>query len=596
MANTSFLDVSELSFDGIKTSLKTYLQNQAVFTDYDFEGSNLSALLDILSYNTYMNSFYLNMIGSESFLDSSVIRSSVISHAKELNYVPRSKASARAKVTFSINTGGAAPRFVVIPENYTVKTTVDNVTMDFTTSEAIIVYPKNGQYISDSVYVYEGKIVTETFNVASDTRFTIQSENVDISSIKVYVQNSVTDTTTNEFTYAESLVDVNSLSKVFFIQGYKSNQYEIVFGDGVAGVAVVPGNVVKIKYRSTNGTLGNKASVFTTTTKISGIYTISVTTNTVASDGSDAENTDSIKFYAPRHFTTQYRAVTKDDYINLIRQRYPQIQTVNVYGGEDADPPQYGRVIISLIPNSSVPLVSDSLKEDIIAYLKTKSITTEPIIVDPEYLYVEVDTTVLYDPKLTTKTTGAITTLVKNAIQGYDSTYLTEFGNDLRKSKLVRLIDDSDTSIISNQTSLRAVYKISPIRSIKNKYKISFGNALDRTTLYAYNSGETRVIDSTAFTYYKSDIGVFYTAYISDDGKGNLVIYYISPTNPFEILESNIGTVDYANGYLEFYINPYAYTNTIDIYARTAADDITVNNAIFLKIDYSKINVSLQTV
>ena len=594
MANTSFLNVSELSFDGIKNNLKTYMKNQAVFADYDFEGSNLGALIDILAYNTYMNSFYLNMVGSESFLDSSVIRSSVVSHAKELNYVPRSKASARAKVTFTINTGGAAPRFLVIPENYVVKTTVDGINMDFTTSEAIVVYPNNGQYVSEQVFVYEGKIVTETFNVASDTRFTLQSENVDTSSISVFVQNSAVDTTTEEYSLAESLVNVNAQSKVFFVQGYKSNQYEIVFGDGVAGKAISVGNIVRVKYRSTNGTTGNKASVFSASAKIDGLYTVSVSTNLPASDGASAETTDSIKFYAPRHFTTQYRAVTRDDYVNLIRSRYPQIQTVNVYGGEDADPPQYGRVLISLIPNSSIPFVSDELKADIVNYLKTKSITTEPVIVDPQYLYVEVDSLVFYDPTLTNKTQGALTTLAKNAVQSYNNTYLTEFGNDLRKSKLLAMIDNADPSFVSNQTQLRAIYKIKPIRTINNKYNISFGNELSRTNYYAYNPGDERVINSSVFQYYRADNGTVYDAYISDDGAGKLIIYYISANNPYEILESNIGTIDYFTGKLSFDITVQEYINSIDISAKLLYDDITVNNTIFLAIDFSKINVTLQ--
>lgn len=595
MAGNSFLDVTELSFDGIKNNLKQYLKNQAIFKDYDFEGSNLGALLDILAYNTYMNSYYLNMVGSEAFLDSSIIRSSVFSHAKELNYVPRSKTSSRAKLTFTVNTGGATPRFVVIPKYYTVKTTVDNVTMDYTTNEPIVIYPSNGVYASEPTFVYEGKIVTETFTVTAGKRFTLSSENIDTNSLSVVVQNSSTDLTTAEFTKVDNIVGIKFDSKVFFVQGYKSNQYEIVFGDGVTGFAPSIGNIVKVTYRSTNGELGNGASVFTTSTKINGLYTVTATTNTIAADGTDAETTDSIKFYAPRHFTTQFRAVTRDDYVNLIRQKYPQIQTVNVYGGEEADPPQYGRVIISLVPNSTVPIVSDELKEDIKAYLKTKSITTEPIILDPEYIYAEVVTTVNYDPNLTNQTPSALTTLVKNTIKSYDSTYLVEFGDDLRKSKLTSLIDSADPSFISNQTSLRAVYRINPIRTTLNKYNFSFNNALDRPPNYAYkyNPGDPLVINSSKFTYYNSNNGVYYDAYIGDDGAGKLILYYVSAVNPIQVLNSDIGTVNYATGELKFNFTPYDFINYIDIYARYASDDILVSNTKFLKIDYSKINVTL---
>ena len=238
---------------------------------------------------------------------------------------------------------------------------------------------------------------------------------------------------------------------------YNNNQYEVVFGDGVVGTAIQPGNIVRIKYRSTNGTAGNKASSFSPSSKIeNNMYTVSVATNSIAINGAEAETIDSIKFYAPRHYTTQYRAVTRDDYINLIRERYPQIRTVNVYGGEEADPPQYGRVFISLIPDSTIPLVPDELKYDIIRYLKTKSITTEPYIVDPEYIFIEVSTSVLYDPNATTLTPGALTTAIKNTISDFDMNNLTEFGSDLRKSRLAAAIDNTDNSVISNSKIGRA--------------------------------------------------------------------------------------------------------------------------------------------
>lgn len=595
MANSSFLSVSELSFDGIKSNLKSYMQGQDVFADYDFEGSNISALLDILSYNTYMNAYYLNMVGGESFLDSSIIKSSVVSHAKELNYIPRSRTSARAKVTFTVNTGKATPNFVVIPENYIVKTTVDGVVMDFSTTETLIIYPRDGIYVSEPVFVYEGKIVTETFSVANNARFTLKSEYIDTESIKVNVQTSSTDTTSNEFIKAENLLGIDSYSKVFFIQGYGSNQYEILFGDGIVGTAVNTANIVKVKYRSTNGFAGNRASSFSPTTSVSG-YSISVTTNTIATNGAEAETIDSIKFYAPRHYSTQYRAVTKDDYINLIRERYPQIKTINVYGGEEADPPQYGRVLISLVPNSTVPTVPDELKLDIINYLKTKSITTEPYIVDPEYIYVEVTSNVLYDPSATTLTPNGLVSLVKDTIQQYDVNHLTEFGSDLRKSKLAATIDNAEISIISNSTNFRAIYKITPIKTINNNYKFSFGNALARTsTNNFYYNGDIRVVSSSMFSYYDPNSKLFYDSYISDDGRGNLIIYYTSLIRQYEVLVSNAGTIDYTTGNITLDITPYSYTGTIDIYVKLLNDDITVNTTKFLKIDYSKTSVNLLT-
>jgi len=307
MANTGFLDVSELSFDGIKNNLKTFMKSKTQFKDYDFEGSNLNSLLDVLSYNTYMNAFYLNMIGSEMFLDSSQLRNSVVSHAKELNYTPRSRTSARAKVTFAINTGGDVPDNVVIPENYTLRSVVDGINMDFTTNENITINRTDVGYVSDPVYVYEGKIVQEFFNVDGTARYTLSSSNIDTNSIRVTVINSSSDSSNSIYTKADTLYGLTSNSEVYFIQGYNNDQYEIVFGDGISGKLLANGNIVKVKYRSTNGILGNKVVNFSTSGKVgdSSTYSVTATTNISSADGSERETIESMKLNAPRHFAAQ---------------------------------------------------------------------------------------------------------------------------------------------------------------------------------------------------------------------------------------------------------------------------------------------------
>lgn len=591
MANTGFLDVSEISFDGIKSNLKSFLQAKTEFQDYDFEGSNLNALLDILSYNTYMNSFYLNMVGSEMFLDSAQIRNSVISHAKELNYLPRSRTSAKAKVTFSINTGTALPGYVVIPENYTIKTTVDNTTLDFSTDESIVVLNNGGTYQSDPIYVYEGKNVTEYFTVNGSTRYILNSDNADTNSIKVTVIKSSTDSSNSVYNFAENLYGLNSNSEVYFLQGYAANQYEVVFGDGISGKALANGNIVKVKYRSTNGELGNKASSFTSSTKIDGLYNVTVTTNIAAVDGSERETVEAIKLNAPRHFTSQNRAVTKEDYTNLIVGNYPQIKTVNIYGGEDANPPQYGKVIISMIPYGTSPLVSTELKNDIVSFLNDKNITTKPVVVDPEYLYVEITSDVRYNPSLTSKTATQIKSDVVTKIREFSNTYLTDFGSDLRLSKLVSAIDGTDTSIISNQTDIRAVYKITPTKGSSTRVNFSFENAIYRPFSTPYAVNETEVIRSSLFTYYRD--GTYYDARLTDDGEGNLRIYYLTADTRQIILESNVGSVNYDTGELTFDINAWDYTNNIDIYATLSSDDIIVQNNKYLVIDFDKVYVSV---
>lgn len=591
MANTGFLSVSELSFDGIKSNLKTFLKSKTEFKDYDFEGSNLSALLDLLAYNSYMNSYYLNMIGSEMFLDSSRLKESVVSHAKELNYIPRSRTSAQALVTFNVNTGTAAPSFVVIPENYVVRTAVDGVNYTFTTDENIIINRNNGYYTSDPVYIYEGKIVTEYFNVANTSTFVLNSENVDTNSIKVTVINSSTDSSNTVYKQAYNLYGLDPSSKVFFVEGALTNQYAITFGDGVLGNKLVNGNIVKVKYRSTNGEAGNKASSFTATTKIDNLYSVTVSTNEVATIGSERESIESVRFNAPRHFTTQNRAVTKEDYTNLVLQNFPQIKTVNVFGGEDADPPQFGKVIITAIPYGTSTILSTELKNSVISFLTPKNITAEPVIIDPEYLFVEIISDVKYDPTLTSKSTQLLKTEVLNQIIQYDTLHLNNFGDDLRKSKLLSMIDSADDSIVSNQTNLRVIYKITPTRTITNRYNFTFGNAINRPVQKLYTDNESEAIVSNLFTYNKD--GVLYQARISDDGIGNLRVYFLSPNSTKVILENNIGTVDYLTGNMIFNINPFDYTNSIDIYAKLNYDDIIVQQNKFLKIDYDKVSISI---
>jgi len=593
MANTGFLSVADLSFDGIKSNLKTFVKSKTQFKDYDFEGSNLNALLDILSYNTYMNSYYLNMVGSEMFLDSAQMRPSIISHAKELNYVPRSATSAKAKVTFTVNTGADLPPYIIVPKGYTIRTTVDNTILDFCTIEDTIILNNNGVYTSAAVDVYEGKQATEYFNVVSSgtNSFVLSSETLDTNSIEVYIINSSLDSTTTQFTRADTLYGLNSTSDVFFISGYGSYQYLVQFGDGILGKALSAGNIVKVSYRSTNGGLGNKAYSFSPTKKIDGLYSVTVTTNVIASEGSDIESNESIKYNAPRHFATQDRAVTKQDYINLVTEKYPEIKTINVYGGENADPPQYGSVIISAIPYGSAPLLSTELKNDILTYLREKNITITPVIVDPEYIYVEVLSYVQYDPTLTSSSVQYIKTQVANQILQYQTLYLNNFGDDLRKSKLSAMIDLADKSIVSNQTILRVMYVTNPIKGRSQKNAFSFGNTLNRTNLIAYNDSDTEVVQTNFFTYYDDTLGVYYQAKITDDGMGNLRLYYLTNDSRKIILNNNVGTVDYVTGALNYSIYPWDYTNSINFYATTLNDDIYTTNSKYLNIDFNNLQI-----
>jgi hypothetical protein len=614
MANTGFLNTSELDFDNYKNNLKTYLKGQSQFSDYDFDGSNINVLLDVLAYNTYLNGFYLNMVGSEMFLDTAQLRESIVSHAKELNYIPRSRTSAVAHVNFSIYPpAGAQLNYnpITIPKYYPVTSLVDNQTVTFTTASEILAYPSgfvNGAFTSSSYYealnvpLYEGKVVSEYFNVLPNvnTRYILSSENVDTNSIEVLVRTS-TAPYISLWTRASSIFGLSGTSNVFFIQGYGSNQYELIFGDGTSGTALENNWIVGVTYRDTAGDLGNGAFVFRKTTNIQSIYTnISITTVTAAADGSERESNNSISFNAPRFFTTQDRGVTSIDFENLAKAKFPQLQSVYAYGGEQLDPPQYGRIAISVKPSGTAGTISQNLKDQIVAYLSTKAITVKPIIVDPEYFYTGITSDVFYDAKLTTLGSSQIASEVRAGILEFANNNLINFGDDLRFSKLVAAIDNADTSIIGNETVLNIIYRWSPITGQTSTISFSYDNELyHETTLYQLPQGHTQVIQSTSFNYYFTQDETTYSAFLGDDGLGFLYVYTNvnnAGTITRNALGSPVGTVDYDTGAVALSANVYSYSGSyISIYAKLMNQDIYINKNKYLIIDGNDINITMNS-
>ena len=596
-SNTGFLSTTELDFNSIKSNLKTYLQNQDQFSDYDFDGSNINVLLDVLSYNTYLNSFYLNMVGSEMFLDTSQLRESVVSHAKELNYLPRSKTSAVAYVDITVNTGAATPVSITIPKDYKVTTTVDNVTLTFSVPNDIIVTPVGGVYKASNTAIYEGNIVTEYFNVANNSTYVLGSENIDTRSISVYVYESNTSATYYSYEKATSLFGLTPTSNVYFLQGKESNKYEIVFGNDLTGRALSSGNLVRVQYRDTVGADGNGAYLFYKTTNINGYANVIISTVTTAAEGSDREDIDSIKFNAPRHYTTQERAVTASDYINLTKSQFPQLQAVNAYGGEELDPPQYGKVAISVKPYGTTAIISNALKSEIVTYLNQKNLTIEPVIVDPEFFYVGVTSSVNYNGSATSLSSTAVKTLVENAISNFGSSNLTEFGDDLRYSKLVTTIDNSENSIISNETRLSIIKRWSPVSQTNASLSFTFNNELYyENTLYSLPNGHELAFYSSSFNYVHTD-GVTYICYIGDDGLGTLKIYtdqLISGVITRTALNNNIGSVNYYTGTISITANIYSYSGSyISLYGRPKNKDLFAVKNKFLLIDSNDVIVTV---
>jgi len=586
MANNSFISTSDLDFDSYRNNLVTYLKNQAIFQDYNFDGSNISVLLDILSYNTTLNAFYLNMVGSEMFLDTSQLRESAVSHAKELNYIPRSRSSAHATVTINANPGDASAS-VVIPKYFRFSTTINGNPYIFTTDEALTVTSTNN-YAITNINLYEGRVLSEYINKNTvDTRFILSSANVDTSSVEVSVYATSTAATANSYTLATNLYGLNANSQVFFVQGYGNNQYEVVFGNGTTGRQVQIPNLIKVTYRDTSGLDGNDASAFTAVDNLvnssSTNFQPTVTVTASSSGGSEREDISSIKFNAPRFYATQDRAVTKQDYISLVKSNFPSVQAVAVYGGEELISPDYGSVYLSIKPYFTT-LISDTLKNDILNYLSDRTVLSiTPKIVDPDYFYIDVVTSVFYDPTNTTLNINDITSLVRTSISSFSATNLSDFSSNFRYSKFISSIDNADNSIEGSDTTTRMIKRIAPTPTVSTNFTIDYNNVLN-TNL------KSSTIISNSFTYTLNSID--YTAYLKDDGNGVIVV--VNQLNDATI--DTVGTINYTTG--ELALNNFTvtnYTNYISIYANILNNDITLTTNQILNIEQTDVTITVST-
>lgn len=575
MAN-GFLTTSELDFQNYKSSLRTFLSQQDQFKDYDFEGSNFAVLLDLLAYNTYMNGVYLNMVGSEMFLDTAQMRESIVSHAKELNYTPRSRTAAVAYVNINV-TPDDLPDSITIPKYYEINgKTNDNTTYYFTTDEAIVIRANNGVYQAANVAVYEGNIVKEVFVANATSRYILQSANVDVQSIYVTVKNSNTATTETKWNRETFLFGLNNTDNIYFVQGAEDHLFEVVFGNGDIGKQLTDGNLVTISYRETNGVDGNGVDMFTAPNAIQGYKTISVTTIEPANAGAEHETDDEIKFNAPRYFPTQNRAVTVEDFISLTKQAFPSLEVVTAYGGDETEPKQYGKVIVAAKPFGGTKLPTP-LKNQMYNYLKERSsISIDPVVVDPEYFLAEVVTEVLYNINLTTRSSRDVQALVEDTIVEWGNNNLQKFGSDLRYSKLVKAIDDSETAIISNNTEVRIIKHVEVSTGVPFRISFSFDNELKQeiSAVRKIYEDTTSTIESSLFTYNLNNVD--YLAKIKDDTQGNLMI--VSTVNGVvQLLKDKIGTVNYTTGEIsigELIYDDVGTEGILELYGKTKKLDI----------------------
>ena len=598
MARAHRLDISELDFENIKGSLKRFLSNQNEFKDYDFEGSSMAILLDLLAYNTHYLAYNANFVANEMFMDTAQLRSSVASLAKLVGYTPNSARAPIADLKLVINDGTGAT--ITIPAGTKFSTAVDGLTYTFVSIADKTVQPVDSIYTAQSLEIYEGTYVSYNYTFDSgdiDQRFLIPSDRADSTTIKVAVQNSASDTTSNTYTKATSITELDGTSKVFFLQEAEDGQFEIYFGDGVIGKSLDDGNIVNVSYVVTNKTEANGAQSFNLSGSISGFNDVTITVNSSAQGGGEPETLQSIKTNASNFYSAQDRAVTVEDYKSKVKQLYANTQSVSAWGGEDAETPFYGRVYISILPTSGSNL-TDSTKDRIVTSLKKYSVASvTPVIIDPETTSIILHTAVKFDEAATPKTAETIKSDVITTITDYSSSALQKFDTVFRYSKLTGLIDDTDDSILSNITKVKLRKSFSPTLGSSLKYSVNFSNALYNPHS-GHNATDGGIVVSTGF---KIDGDTTNIWYLDDDGAGN-IRRYRADGSVRTYGNSTQGTIDYSTGLIE--INSLNVSNienvrgtastVIEITVKPNSNDLVPIRNQILEVDVANSTVTVE--
>jgi hypothetical protein len=547
MANaiSNRLDVSELDYDAIRNNLKTFLQNQAEFSDYNFEGSGMSIILDLLAYNTHYLAYNANMLSNELYIDSADIRKNVVSLAKQLGYTPNSVSSPQAVIDITVNNVQTTVASITMAKGTVFTTTIGSLTYSFITNEAITATPTNGVYKFSNVTIYEGTYISYQYTVDSsdvDQKFIIPNNLADTSTLKVKVQESSSDTTTNTYSKSTTLADIDSTSKVYFLQESDDGRFEVYFGDGVLGKSVSDGNIIILEYIVTNRSAANGSSTFALSGTVGGYTDISIATVSDAQGGTVAQSNNSIRFNAPLQYQSQNRAVTVKDYETLTQTFYPNADSITAYGGEDAETPVYGKVYIGIVPKSGATL-TEATKLSIVNNLKKYNVASvTPVIVTPETTSILLTSNVRYNENATTKTADTLKSNVITSLTDYNTINLQKFEGMFRYSQLVQDIDDTDTSILSNITTLKIRKNFTPTTGSAITYNVYFRNAL-----YNPHSGHNvsggGILSSTGFKIQDNDNEMF----LNDDGEGNIRLYYlVSGVNTYQ--NNTQGTINYTTG------------------------------------------------
>jgi hypothetical protein len=582
---------TNLDFNNIKEKLKEYLKSQDRFMDYDFEGSNMNVLLDVLAYNTFQNNFYTNMAISEMFIDSAQIRDSVISHAKELNYLPHSKKSASAIINMEFFPTDN-PASITIPARTSFNARCGTKLFKFTNPGAHVVRPNtDGDYLITGLEVFEGSYSEEFFEVTGlgTDRVIISNSDIDISSLRVFVKENEESVSETEYKFKRDLYDVESDDKVFYLQPHTGERYEIIFGQDVFGTQPENGNVIRVMYRRTVGDEANGVDSIVLAEAINN-YSTNVVLVSGSRGGTDLEDIESIRYFAPRAIQIQERAVTEKDYEILLKQHFSEIRSVSVYGGERLNPPQYGRVVLSIYANDSEN-ISEVRKNQYKRFISERTaVTIDPIIIPARFMYIGINSTVYYNINATNATEGAIENAVLATMLTYGSNNLEEFDNNFRFSRLTTDIDNTDRSILSNDTSIRAIIPISPIRNQSRFFILQFGNELKPDVTFTDTQLNSYVpcIRSSPFVFAGR------TVYIQDNGTGRLDIVR-AVNNSVSYVQKNIGAVNYQTGDVIIRsITIQNYTGSaINIYANLKSKNMTAPKDRILKIKLDDLKVKV---
>ena len=598
----SFNQFTNLDFNDIRSQIKDYLRSNSNFTDFDFEGSNFSTLIDILAYNSYITAFNTNMAVNESFIDSATLRENVVSLARNIGYVPRSKRASRSVISFSVNTSQFSSNIlsVTLKAGVVALGSVQGGSYIFSIPEdKTVPVNNNGVANFNNLEIFEGTYLTKSYTVRNspNEQFVIPNAGVDTSTIRVVV----TDTATLEYKLYDNIFEVNRDSRIFLLQEIEDEQYEIIFGDNVIGKKPISGSSILVSYIVTNGREANNAANFTfsgvlldnnqnvITQGISALTTIQSSEN-----GDDIEPIESIKYLGPRVYASQYRAVTANDYKGLIPYIFSNVESVTAYGGEELNPPQYGRVFISVKPRNGSYL-SELTKESIRKRLKQYSIAgISPQLVDLKYLYIELDINVYYNKSFTSNIID-LQSQVYNSIENYArSRELNNFGGRFKYSKMVSLVDDVNNAITSNITKVKIRRDLIPVYNKLATYEICFGNRF-HIKKEDIIDGKGYNIKSTGFTIEGVDGTLYMSDSPLDNEKGSIFFFKIVENRPF-IVSNNVGTVNYIKG--EILLSPVIFTSSenpsgVQIQAVPDSNDVIALQDIYLELNIANTTVNM---